>query len=161
MTQELSQDLLHELFNYKDSQLFWKQAKRGRNLNKPAGTIKDGYLQIGINGNLYYAHRLVFLMHHSCLPEQVDHIDGNRANNAIENLRPATPSQNQYNVKKQKNNTSGYKGVTWYKKTGKWKAQIGINGKKKNLGYFDCPKKAYEVYCQAANELHKEFANFG
>ena len=162
MNQELTQDLLHELFDYKDNQLFWRTRPSNRvDISKPAGAICKGYVRIGINGNLYLAHRLIFLMHHGYLPQEIDHIDGNRSNNAIKNLRPATNSQNQYNVRKQKNNTSGYKGVSWCKQTGKWKAQIGINDKLKSLGYFDCPKKAHEAYCQAAKQHHKEFANFG
>ena len=163
MTQELTQDLLHELFAYKDNQLFWRSKRNPMiDLSKPAGTLNTkGYLRIGINGKIYYAHRFVFLMHHGYLPEQIDHIDGNRANNAIENLRPATNSQNQQNRAKQKTNTSGYKGVHWRKDAGKWQAQIAINGKRKHLGYFDTAEQAHEAYCKTAIELHGEFANFG
>ena len=161
MTQELSQDLLHELFDYKDSQLFWKQAKRGRNLSKPAGSICNGYVRIRINEKQYLAHRLVFLMHHGHLPQEIDHIDGNQSNNAIENLRPATHSQNLCNRGKQKNNTSGFKGVSWHKNKGRWIGRIRINGKLNHLGYFDTAEQAHEAYCQAAKQHHNEFANLG
>ena len=162
MSQDLSQDLLHELFEYRNGKLYWRQAGAGRSLSNPAGhSRKDGYVQIKINRKRYLAHRLIFLMHQGHLPEQIDHIDGNPANSAIENLRAATHSQNMRNSRIRRNNTSGYKGVVWHKHKNKWHAQIRINSKKKNLGYFDCPKEAHAAYCQAANELHKDFANFG
>ena len=162
MSQELSQDLLHELFNYKDGHLYWKQAKQRRNLSKPAGWVrKDGYVAMRINGKAYLAHRLVFLMHHGHLPKEIDHIDGNKSNNAIENLRPATHSQNMHNAGKPKNNTSGFKGVSWHKKTGKWQARIRINDKQKYLGLFDTAEEAHQVYCENAKTSHKDYANFG
>ena len=161
--ENLSRDLLKELFEYKDGQLFWKSKPHPRiDISKPAGSMrKDGYVQILIKRKAYRAHRLVFLMRHGYLPQEIDHIDGNPSNNAIENLRPATHSQNQHNVGKRKNNTSGYKGVNWDKALKKWRAKIRINGKRKHLGYFDCPKEAHSAYCQAANELHQQYANFG
>ena len=162
MNQELTQDLLKETFEYKDGHLFWKKPKQRRNLSEPAGHLrKDGYVIIGINGKYCSAHRLVFLMHHGHLPQEIDHIDGNRSNNAIENLRPATSSQNKHNAGKRKNNTSGFKGVSWRKDKDRWQAIIGINGKLKHLGFFHTAEQAHEAYCQAANELHKDYANFG
>jgi hypothetical protein len=163
MKPELSQAQLKELFEYReDGNLYWKQTKRGINLSKPAGTMrKNGYVQISVNRKIYLAHRLVFLMYHGYLPKEVDHIDGNEANNAIENLRLATPSQNMRNRGKQSNNKSGFKGVSWDKRKAKWRATIRINTVAKHLGYFDCPKEAHEAYCQAAAKYHGEFANFG
>lgn len=164
MRPELTQDLLHELFEYRDDgNLYWRENGAGRrDISKPAGTMrKNGYIQIRINRKIYLAHRLVFLMHHGFLPKEVDHIDGNEANNAVENLRLATPSQNMRNRGKQSNNKSGFKGVSWDKRKAKWRATIGINRKYKHLGYFDCPEQAYGAYCQAAAEIHKDFANFG
>ena len=162
MTQELTQDLLRELFNYKDGHLYWKSKPNSRiDISKPAGSIWNGYVRIRINGKSYRAHRLVFLVHHGYLPKEIDHIDGNKSNNAIENLRPATHSQNAHNAGKRKDNTSGFKGVTWYKPAKKWLARIKFKGKQNHLGYFDTAEQAYAAYCQAANKLHKEFANFG
>ena len=161
--ENLSRDLLKELFEYKDGHLFWKSKPNRRiDISNPAGTINtNGYLETRINGKTYKTHRLVFLMHHGYLSKEIDHIDGNKSNNAIENLRPATRSQNNHNKGKPKNNTSGYKGVYWKKAAGKWIAQIGINGKRKHLGYFDTAEQAHEAYCRAANELHQQYANFG
>lgn len=88
---------------------------------------------------------------------QVDHVDGNRVNNCRSNMRIVMPAENAKNRKGNHNNTSGYKGVVWRKSSRKWVAQIGVNGKKVGLGYFDDPQKAYEAYCAASIRLHGEF----
>jgi hypothetical protein len=74
------------------------------------------------------------------------------------NLRVATRSQNQTNRKRQSNNTSGYKGVCFFKPTGRWMAYINVNGKRKHLGYFATKEEAYAAYCVAALKYHGEFA---
>lgn len=89
--------------------------------------------------------------------EQVDHIDLNPLNNRRSNLRLATGRQNQFNRRKYSNNTSGYKGVSFFKNLNKWVAKINDNGRLRHLGYFDTPEGAYEAYCKAAKELHGEF----
>lgn len=93
--------------------------------------------------------------------ELVDHIDGNPLNNCRDNLRIATHSQNLMNKGKQSTNTSGYKGVSWHKGARKWAAQIIVNGKRLYIGEFKTPEEAHVAYCEAAKELHGEFANFG
>ena len=156
----IKETTLKEIFKYKDGLLFWKQAGKGRSLNKPAGTMdKKGYIKVRFNNKQYYVHRLVFLMHHGYLPKEIDHIDGNKFNNKIENLRHATTSQNAMNRQKPRNNTSGYKGVSWDKKRNKWRTQIGFNGIQTTLGYYDCLVKAATAYKIEAEKLHKEFAN--
>ena len=89
---------------------------------------------------------------------EVDHIDCNKLNNLRSNLRLCTKSQNQHNRAKQKNNTSGYKGVHLQKRTGKYRAQIKLHGKRKILGLFSTPELAYAAYCSAAVQLHGDFA---
>lgn len=93
--------------------------------------------------------------------EFVDHIDGNRLDNRRANLRVATKSENGRNRGRQRNNTSGFKGVTWEKERGKWVAAIMVGGKQAKLGRFDTPEEAYAAYCTAARELHGKFANTG
>lgn len=88
----------------------------------------------------------------------VDHINGDTLDNRRTNLRECSNQQNQYNSKKPKTNTSGYKGVSWYKPYKKWRATIRISGKKKHLGYFSDLQEAYQAYCQASLENHKEFS---
>ena len=117
------------------------------------------YWVISVDKVIYRAHRLIFLFHHGYLPEFLDHIDGNKINNRVENLRPATKSQNMSNRGKQANNTSGFKGVSFIKADNKYEAWIQVNGKKKHLGRFVDPAIAHEAYKKAALIHHKEFAN--
>ena len=98
---KLTKELLNELFEYKNGFLYRRKSEKGqRYVGKQAGTLrKDGYYSVRVNGSLYLAHRLIFLMHHGYLPEMIDHIDGNPSNNLITNLREATNQQNQFNSK--------------------------------------------------------------
>jgi hypothetical protein len=86
-----------------------------------------------------------------------DHINLNTLDNRRSNLRIASSSQSQCNRGKQKNNSSGFKGVSFDKKMRKWQAYIKINRKRRNLGYFSTSTAAYSAYCVAATELHGEF----
>ena len=124
---------------------------------KVAGCVgSDGYLEIGINYRLYYAHRLAWLyVHGEWPPEQIDHIDGDRPNNRIDNLRLATRQENNRNVGLQKNNTTGIKGVCWDKCRGKYMAHITIDGNLHNLGRFDTLTEA------AAARAAAEIEHFG
>ena len=90
--------------------------------------------------------------------EYVDHEDRDGLNNRRENLRLCTFSQNLQNQKRHSNNTSGYKGVSFNKKLGKYAAYICANKKQKHLGYFTTPMEAHQAYCKAAKELHGKFA---
>ena len=87
----------------------------------------------------------------------VDHINGNTLDNRRENLRICTPAENTRNYRKPKTNTSGFKGVSWINRFGKWHSAISVNGKNKSLGYFDTPEEAYKAYCEASKKYHKEF----
>lgn len=90
--------------------------------------------------------------------KEVDHIDGNKLNNSLDNLRFATRSQNNANVKRRRDNQSGYKGVNWMKKPGKWRAEITINKKNKHIGLYHTKEEAYSAYCAAAQAFYGEFA---
>ena len=89
---------------------------------------------------------------------EVDHIDCNRLNNQVENLRVCTGSQNARNRNKFSNNTSGFKGVTYHQRSGKWRARIEIEHKSIYLGYYPTPEEAARVYDEAAKKYHGEFA---
>jgi len=104
--------------------------------------------------------RIHIRMHNLILgiPKDGDHIDGNTLNNQDDNLRPDPEHRNQQNCKKYSNNTSGYKGVTWYKPLNKWKAQIGFQGKVYHIGYFNILEDAAHARDDKALELHGEFA---
>lgn len=95
----------------------------------------------------------------SDIKSRIDHKDLNRLNNQRSNLRFCTLSQNQYNREKQKNNTSGYKGVTYRKDNDRYQSYIGVNNNRIHLGYFKTPEEAALRYNVAAKEYHGEFAN--
>lgn len=162
----LTQDHLKSIleYNQKDGNFRWKllptinQIKVG----DIAGSVDvRGYVHIGIEGKIYYAHRLAFLYMTGSLPEkEVDHKNQNKTDNSWENLRECNRSQNGANIGKQRNNKSGYKGVSLHKTTGKWKSQISINGKNTYLGIFSDKLEAVAVYNKKHKEIHNEFAHF-
>lgn len=90
--------------------------------------------------------------------EFVDHINGDTLDNHRGNLRLVSHSQNCMNRGLRVDNSSGYKGVSWDKKTRKWRARIKVDRKDKTLGYFDTPEEAYTAYCEAAPIYHGEYA---
>lgn len=162
---ELSQDLLRELFDYRDGELYWKVRKAYQiKIGDRAGTPgEDGYRRIIIDGKQYLTHRLIFLWHHGYLPKELDHIDGNPADNKISNLRKSTHQENIMNQKKTKiingkPTSSRFKGVYLHKPTKKWVAYIWIDDKQKNLGYFTFEIEAALTYNKAAIKWFGEFA---
>jgi hypothetical protein len=112
-----------------------------------------GYAVARIDGKTVYMHRLI-------RPDakMVDHASGDKLDNRRSNLRTATPAQNQANSAKQLGTTSKFKGVTWYRATGRWMAQAQIAGTKHFLGYFETETDAAHAYDQAASEAFGEFA---
>lgn len=130
----------------------------GKPMWEEVGREDGGYIRIYLNGKCYKAHRLAWLyMTGAFPPEDTDHANGVKTDNRFANLRPASRGQNMMNIGVKKHNTSGYKGVSYYKKTGKWKAQIQVNKKKLGLGYFDDIREAAEAYIFAALELHGDY----
>ena len=109
-----------------------------------AGTAHNrGYWQIQINNRRYLAHRLAWLWVYGMFPKgEIDHINRNKLDNRIENLRDVNGQLNLYNTGKKNCNTTGYKGVTFIARLGKWQAQIRTNGRKIYLGTFDTPERA-------------------
>lgn len=129
---------------------------------KRAGSIAGGktglgYRLISVNGRQYYAHRLAWLAVHGVMPSaQIDHINGNRDDNRIDNLRLATNHQNAWNAKRRRN---VLKGTTKYR--GRWVAGITVCGKRYHLGVFDNEHEAHAAYCAAARKHFGEFFNPG
>jgi hypothetical protein len=163
----LTAEKLREILTYdaRTGVFRWKLNRGGRGKegvvagSKWVVTSGRVYRQIGIDGRQYAAHRLAWLYMTGEWPvEQVDHIDGDGTNNGFYNLRQATNAENACNRQAQTNNTSGYKGVTWCKSTRKWKAQIKLGGRNKNLGRFESPQDAHSAYKAASEKLHGEFA---
>ena len=159
MSFEIDPVKLHSLFEYKDGDLIWKTKKFE---GKIAGSLKPtGYKVIEISGKNIMAHRLVWVMHNGNFKGYIDHIDGNRSNNRIENLRVVNRVQNQWNRKISHNNKLGIKGIRLRKDNNKFEARISINGSRLVLGSFDDLELAELVVMEARNKYHKEFANHG
>lgn len=159
----ITQELLKELFEYRDGKLFWKTSRKNQiKINTEAGCVStSGYCDIRVNNKLYRAHRLIFLMLKGYLPKYIDHINRIKDDNRIENLRECTQSENLRNTKTYSNNTSGVKGVSWKKDKNKWQAFIYLEGKQKNLGHYDDLELAELVAQEARIKYHGDFANNG
>lgn len=136
----ITQARVLEMFDYREGELWWKVRPSNRaDMSKPAGVIckRNGYRRVQLDHVNYRAHRLIWFYIHGEFPEnQIDHINGNRSDNHIENLRDVTSRENNMNQKKYVNNNSGTTGVCWQKQKEKWYAFINIDGKRKHLGYF-------------------------
>lgn len=115
----------------------------------------DGYRMVNIDRVQHRVHRLVWIMHNGPIPDGllIDHVDRTRDNNRLENLRLATPAQNQTNRGLSKANTSGHTGVSWYPPYKKWRAKISPNRKNITLGYFDTLEEAISAR-KAAERKH-------
>lgn len=158
-----SPEVLRQLLRYEPEtgRMFWI-ARRGRAI--PSGaeafTTVDpgGYRQGRVFGTNIQAHRIAWALAHGRWPSSyIDHINGDKLDNWIANLREATTSENNRNKSAQKNNTSGFKGVSWHSGKMKWRAQIAVYGKNSHMGYFDTPEEAHEAYSSASIRLHGEF----
>lgn len=156
----ITKEIVNNLFVYDDGKLFWKSKPSKTSpikIGNEVGTLMgDGYKRTNIFKKYYAIHRVVFLMKNGYLPEIVDHIDGNKTNNRIENLREATKSQNAQNKKMHKNNKSGIKGVH-LNKAKKWVAQLRINNQVTYLGSFDDIKLAENAVKVARSKNHGVF----
>ena len=127
-------------YYYKDGALYNKEDFNKSNAKKDhkAGTVNNrGYLIITIGGKRYQAHRLIFLFHHGYLPKIIDHINQNKLDNRIENLRVASTKLNRINSKLNSNSTTGRTGVHWHEKSQMYYAKISNDGKVEYLGSFD------------------------
>ena len=163
MSTPLTVQRLRQLLHYDEATgiFTWRHSGRGHAASVRAGCLNPrwGYLYIGIDGRQYRANRLAWLYVYGEWPElPLDHINRNRADDCIGNLRLATKSQNAINAKRRTDNTSGYRGVTFAASRQKWQAQIHQNGHNKFLGYFDDREAAYAVRCDAERKMFGEFA---
>ena len=157
---DITAEIMRALLAYDpDTGIFRWMVSRGNRIKvgAAAGTVSsNSYAVIKINGMPFKAHRLAWLHFHGVWPEhQIDHIDENKSNNRISNLRDVPQSMNQHNaIKPRKDGTSGYRGVSWDKGKTRWRAQIEVNGQKQYIGLFDTPKAAHAAYLAAKLRLH-------
>jgi hypothetical protein len=156
----MTKDYLNQLFRYENGKLFWqiKIAKKTIIGEEVGSLTKGGYLSVVVNKKAYRLHRLIFLHQKGYLPKILDHINGIKTDNRIENLRPASFEQNTQNAKIRKDNTSGSKGVRWHKHAKKWAVRVKANKKIFHFGYFKDFELADLVAQEARNKYHKEFA---
>lgn len=138
----------------------WLVSRRGVSAGSVAGTKeKNGYRKIMLDRRFYGSHRLAWLFIYGEWPNGIiDHIDGNPSNNSASNLRLSNTSLNAANKKISISNTSGFKGVSFVKSTGKWYASIKVNGKSIGLGHYDDPKIAHDIYMKSARSHFGEYA---
>lgn len=164
---ELTQERLKELLDYSpETGLFYWLIDRPplRKAGDTAGALRDtGYISISVDDRACKAHQLAWLwMTGGWPPRFIDHRDTDKANNRWLNLRLATKSQNQANMRAPKNNKSGFKGVSRYRAGDRrglpWQASIGKDGKSFCLGHFETAEQAHMAYAIAARKLFGEFA---
>jgi len=158
----IAQQMISDCFEYRDGLLYWKgisHPNKQNLLDKPAGSIhKTGYRHITWRGKPQKAHRLIFMLHHGYMPKEVDHINGDRADNRIDNLREVTRSENQCNRGALSSNTSGYPGVSWHARSKAWVVRLMKNGKSYALGYFKDLELAGLVSAEARAIYHGQYA---
>jgi hypothetical protein len=155
-------DDLRSLFEYNPETgvIRWASTdKRGR---QAGWVMKDGYRYIQLEGKLYLSHRIAWTLHFGVEPDgSLDHINSRKSDNRIANLRIATVSENNRNRLRQSNNTSGFKGVTLNKRTGRYNATLTVDKVTHRLGTFATAEEAAFAYRDAAERLHGDFANSG
>jgi len=155
---EDEEEILRKLSYNPHSGIFlWEETNYRKTPLTCAGNLdKSGYIRIHVVGRKVAAHRLAWFFSHGEWPQQeVDHINGDKSDNRINNLRLVTRSQNQMNSDKSK----GF-GVDFYKKYGLWRARITKDSVVKHLGYFETKEKAKCAYLEAKQKLHKEYGGY-
>ena len=155
-------EVLHAWFHYNhENGILYNKKNRNHNAveGSQVGFYSDGYLVTHFQGKVYKVHRVVWAIHHGRDPGQlqIDHINGNRVDNRINNLRLVTCSQNNCNARIRSDNTSGVKGVSWHKEKGKWRAEITKDGVRYRRNYRDM-NHAIAARVLAEYRLHGEYA---
>jgi HNH endonuclease len=152
----LTKQYLDELFDYRDGSLYWKKSRS--NIVKVGDKVGcmsgNGYLDVRVDGKLLKVHRIIFVMHHGYEPKMLDHINADKTDNRIENLRECVSAENVRNRPLNKNNTTGSKGVVFNKRRGKYMVRVS----EKYLGYYEDLELADLVATMAREKYHGKFA---
>ena len=153
----------NEIVYYKEGALYWK-IKRSHNAkvgDECGYRSSTGYIIFEYENKCYTAHRVIWQLFNGEIPDglEIDHIDRDRSNNLVENLRLSTRKENAANSSLSKRNTSGFRGVSYDKRRSKFFAQIVFNKQKQFLGYFETAEQASQAYNYSAEKLFGEFYN--
>lgn len=135
------EQILSELVYEESSGVFYRKNPDNRTNDRGIAGYKksNGYITISLNNTAYYAHRLAWVVTYGYNPDSIlDHINRDRSDNRIGNLRLATKSSNALNTGLRKDNSIGFKGVYWHKKAGKWIVEGKLRGKAHYLGLYGC-----------------------
>ena len=150
-TGDPSKERLDELFEYRDGKLYNKTNRSSlARMGMESGFKRpDGYKDIRIDGKLHRTHRLIYIMHNGDIPENmfIDHKNGIRDDNRIDNLRVVNKQENGFNM-------TNAKGYSWHKQNQKYGASIRTDGVQKHLGYFDLKEDARQAYLVAKEKYH-------
>lgn len=152
MNTELIEELRNTFDYHPDGYLIRKKNGKpcGKHANHPTG-----YAYVSVGGRMLRAHRIIFAIVYRRMPVgEIDHLNGNRSDNRIENLRDVSRPENQHNRKRNKTNSSGFPGIHWHARDQKWMAQICVNNRKIHLGYFDDLNEAVEARKSAKIKHH-------
>lgn len=159
----LTQKKLRKLLSYNpfSGELTWRKTLGSRAMENQlvSGSLSgEGYRRLRVLGELHQAHRLIWLHVYGRWPTgDIDHINRNRSDNRLSNLREASRTENMLNTGCSPKNTSGYKGVTYHKRSGKFMAQASLSGKNHYLGLHKTPEEASASYQCFAKANHGNF----
>lgn len=151
--------LSKRVYHHEDGQFYWISSPNANvKAGDVAGHIRDGYIFIGFNNANHRASVLAFFMAYGRMPNGfIDHINGNRSDNRIENLRECSIAENNQNLSclpKGKAKSSRFIGVYWYKRRNCWRAAIKHNGKKIDLGNYKTEEEAFQAYLNGKKRFH-------
>jgi len=156
---EMTGDIVREYLDYnEEGGLLWRNTGKRYGWDRYDARAKGYYRYGRFCGRDWGEHRLVYLWHHNELPNMVDHIDRNGLNNKIENLRPVTINQNNWNRRSNRGGTSEYKGVSFWQSSKKWHTVLMKNGARYYGGQHETEEAAARAYDQLAIEHHGEHA---
>lgn len=144
----------HVGYNKSTGDIYWKTNGNKRIAGDKIGTLNShGYLIFKLFGEMFSCHRAAWFLHYGKIPNQIDHINGVKTDNAISNLRDVTHQENGKNQRIHKNNTSGASGVYFDRERKKWVARIKHNGTRLNLGRFGDFDSAVRARARAEKKL--------
>lgn len=158
---ELTAEMVRAALSYDahSGAFIWRKSRPKVVAGSPAGTIQRGYWMVHLRGEDYHAHRLAWLYVYGRWPAgDLDHINRDKLDNRIANLREASRSENCANIGVPSHNTSGFKGVSYNRMMGKWTAYIRCRGRRYHLGAFATAEAAAAAYDEAAVRLFGRFA---